>query len=241
MSKLPETIERMWRDGRVGAAGGPQAAEVPPCDASVIWLHGLGADGHDFEPVVPELGLDPSQPVRFVFPHAPFRAVTVNNGFVMRAWYDIVSLERLSVQDEAGILESAALVDGLVEREIERGVPASRIVLAGFSQGGVIAAFAGLRRTTPLAGVVALSCYLPFIGGLAGALPEGRPGVTPPVFAAHGRLDPTIPAALGEAMRDTLLARGYDVTWKSYAMGHGVCMEELHAIGQFIASALRRA
>jgi phospholipase/carboxylesterase len=229
---LPDAIEFEY-----GGDKPPSRGAGGDVDGSVIWLHGLGADGHDFEPIVPELGLPSSMRLRFVFPHAPHRAVTINNGFVMRAWYDIYSLDRLAHQDEVGIGESAALVDALIAREIERGVPAARIVLAGFSQGGVIAYYAGLRRTTPLAGIVALSCYLPFSGGLADALPDGGPD-SPPVFAAHGQHDPVIPAALGEAAQRVLRERGYQVTWKSYAMEHSVCMEEVVAIGKFISNAL---
>jgi phospholipase/carboxylesterase len=243
MSEMLETIELDFAGGavrRVSGDGVTAPADPARAGGSVIWLHGLGADGADFEPIVPELGLDPSLHVRFVFPHAPHRAVTINNGFVMRAWYDIYSLDRLNHQDTAGMAVSAEQVDALIEREIARGVPAARIVLAGFSQGGVIAYFAGLRRTTPLAGIVALSCYLPFSGSLADALPAAAAG-SPPVFAAHGQLDPTIPVALGEGARDVLTARGYNVAWKSYAMGHSVCMEEVLAIGAFLTRVLRHA
>ncbi|MEM9384015.1 MAG: dienelactone hydrolase family protein [Pseudomonadota bacterium] len=231
-----ERIELAYRGG--GDAPRSSSGEADePVAGSVIWMHGLGADGHDFEPIVPELDLPQGLLLRFVFPHAPHRAVTINNGFVMRAWYDIYSLDRLNQQDEDGIRESAAAIDALIDAEIERGVPPSKIVLAGFSQGGVLAYYAGLRRTQPLAGVVALSCYLPFAGGLACALPEGGPHA-PPIFAAHGAQDPTIPVALGEAARDALAKRGYAVTWKRYAMGHSVCLEEARAVGSFIAGVI---
>lgn len=231
-----QKIELEYEGGGQALSGTARAGDVA---GTVIWLHGLGADGHDFEPIVPELDLPRGLRLRFVFPHAPHRAVTLNNGFVMRAWYDIYGLDRLAQQDEDGLNESAAAVDALISQEAARGVTADRIVLAGFSQGGVVTYFAGLRRTQPLAGLVALSCYLPYMGRLADALPAGGPSSSP-VFAAHGTHDPTIPVALGEGARDTLKAQGYDVRWKSYAMGHSVCLEEARAIGGFIGEVLGR-
>ncbi len=196
---------------------------------SVIWLHGLGADGHDFEPIVPELGLKGLLDLRFVFPHAPLRKVTINNGMVMRAWYDIVSLDRDGPQDEAGIRESSAGLLELVARERERGVPQDRIVLAGFSQGGAIALHTALRERQRFAGLLALSTWLP-LGTAHRAEVAGNREAQPrdlPVFIAHGSYDPMLPLALGEATRDALLAAGFKPEWHSYPMAHAVCAEEI--------------
>lgn len=206
----------------------------PTPQRAVIWLHGLGADGHDFVPIVPELGL--KMAVRFVFPHAPVRPVTLNQGHRMRAWYDIVGLDRRSAQDEAGIRASAALIDTLIERECARGIAADKIVLAGFSQGGAIALHAGLRRAVPLAGIMALSTYLPLEDALAD---EHVPaGVAVPIFMAHGTADPVLACAMGEHSRDVLQAMGYPVEWHAYPMGHQVCVEEIRAIGAWLARVL---
>lgn len=206
----------------------------PAPQRAVIWLHGLGADGHDFVPIVPELGL--KMAVRFVFPHAPLRAVTLNQGHRMRAWYDIVGLDRRAVQDEAGIRESAAQVNALIERECARGIAADRIVLAGFSQGGAIALHTGLRRTAPLAGIMALSTYLPLESALADEQEAASAAV--PIFMAHGTADPVLACALGEHSRDVLQAMGYPVEWHAYPMGHQVCVEEIRAIGAWLARVL---
>jgi len=206
----------------------------PTPQSAVIWLHGLGADGHDFVPIVPELGL--KMAVRFVFPHAPLRAVTLNQGHRMRAWYDIVGLDRRAVQDEAGIRESAAQVDALIEREFARGIAADKIVLAGFSQGGAIALHAGLRRAVPLAGIMALSTYLPLEAALADEHAPASAAV--PIFMAHGTADPVLACALGEHSRDVLQAMGYPVEWHAYPMGHQVCVEEIRAIGAWLARVL---
>ena len=192
---------------------------------SIIWLHGLGADGHDFEPIVPELA-EPGWPaLRFVFPHAPVRPVTVNGGMAMRAWYDIAGVEIAAKQDETGIRESIAGVEALIAREVERGVPASRVVLAGFSQGGAIALSAGLRHAERLAGVVALSTYLPLHEKLAAERSEANRDV--PVFQAHGRHDPVVPITLGTASRDWLDGLGYTVAWHEYPMAHQICGAEI--------------
>jgi len=211
--ELPDTVE-------IEAQGASRGA--------VIWLHGLGADGHDFEPIVPELGVDDLN-LRFVFPHAPRRPVTINGGMVMRAWYDILTLDRGGPQDEAGIRDSAALLTGLVEREHERGVPFGRIVLAGFSQGGAIAAHGALRFGEPLAGLMALSTYVPLqeslrdeVFGNAAAQPD-----TLPIFMAHGSFDPMLPMSMGSRSRDLLAAAGYGVEWHDYPMAHAVCAEEV--------------
>jgi phospholipase/carboxylesterase len=200
--------------------------------AAVIWLHGLGADGHDFEPIVPELVRSGERALRFVFPHAPIRPVTLNGGFAMRAWYDIVSLERMGPQDEAGIRVSQATVEALIRRENARGIATSRIVLAGFSQGGAVALFAGTRYGEKLAGIMGLSCYLP----LAGRLPAERSSanLATPIFLGHGLEDPIVAPILGEQARRTLEAAGYPVEWHSYPMPHSVCPQEVADIGQWL-------
>lgn len=190
---------------------------------TVIWLHGLGADGHDFEPLVPELEL--TVPVRFVFPHAPVRPVTINGGLRMRAWYDILGLHAGAPQDAAGIRESAALVGALVDAEIARGTPSTRLVLAGFSQGGAIALHTALREPRRLAGVLALSTYLPLADTVAEERSAANAGLE--IMMAHGRDDPVIPLGAAEASRDALRALGYPVQWAVYAMGHSVCAEEV--------------
>jgi len=199
--------------------------------AAVIWLHGLGADAHDFEPIVPELGLPAAKPVRFVFPNAPQRPVTINMGMRMRAWYDILQLGG-GAEDEAGIREAQVLLERLVEREKTRGIPARRIVLAGFSQGGAIALQAGLRHVERLAGVMALSTYLP----LAQTLAAERAAINGdlPIFMAHGSLDPMIPAHRAQLSRDALLGLGYPVQWREYPMAHAVCPQEIGDIAAFL-------
>lgn len=204
----------------------------PDPTGSVIWLHGLGADGHDFEPVVPELRLPGSLPLRFVFPHAPVRPVTINGGMAMRAWYDIYSLDRRGPVDEAGIRESSEIVSGLVERERSRGVDAGRIVLAGFSQGGAIAIDRALRSDVKLAGLMALSCYLP----LPDALESPALDTALRVFMAHGRLDPVLPYELGRRSADAMIAAGLEVEWHEYPMAHGVCPDEIADIRAWLVS-----
>ncbi|MEM8982033.1 MAG: carboxylesterase [Pseudomonadota bacterium] len=206
-----------------------------PADGSVIWLHGLGADGHDFEPIVPELKLGPDLALRFVFPHAPVRPVTLNGGMAMRAWYDILGLDRQAKQDEAGIRASANAVNGLIAAEIERGTPPQNIVVAGFSQGGAIATFTALTYPVRLGGLIALSTYLP----LADTLAEERHSANADlgVFVAHGEFDPTLPLAYGEDLRDRLTAFGHTVSWHSYPMAHAVCPPEIDAISDFLRAA----
>ena len=199
---------------------------------AVIWMHGLGADGHDFEPIVPELRL--GIPVRFVFPHAPMRPVTINGGMAMRAWYDILGFDRHAKEDAAGIRASATAVGELIEREIERGIPSERIVLAGFSQGGAVALHTALREPRPLAGVLALSTYLPLAASLASERSAANAGV--PIFMAHGTSDSVLPFSLGESSRRALEALGYVVDWRSYSMAHSVCLEEIGAIGAWLAA-----
>jgi phospholipase/carboxylesterase len=206
---------------------------------SIIWLHGLGADGHDFEPIVPELALGDA-PVRFVFPHAPVRPVTINGGMSMRAWYDIVSLDRNGVQDEQGIRESGERLCGLIERERERGIDYRRIVAAGFSQGGAIALHAGLRFPHRLAGIIGLSTYLPLARTLQAEVLGNRkvpPGELP-IFMAHGSFDPTIPMRYGRGSAEALAAAGFPVEWHEYPMGHAVCADEIAALGRWLISVL---
>ncbi|KAA2284615.1 alpha/beta hydrolase [Arenimonas fontis] len=206
---------------------------------TLLWLHGLGADGHDFEPIVPEL-VRPGWPaLRFVFPHAPVRPVTINGGLPMRAWYDIRDLSIEQRADEAGVRESMARVEALLAREAERGVPASRVVLAGFSQGGAVALAAGLRREAGLAGIVALSTYLPLAASTAAeSTPAGR---ATPVFMAHGLHDPVVPYALGERSRDVLRHLGLSVDWHRYPMPHSVCAEEVRDLGDWLQARFDRA
>jgi phospholipase/carboxylesterase len=200
--------------------------------AAVIWLHGLGADGHDFEPIVPELVRPGERALRFVFPHAPIRPVTLNGGFAMRAWYDITSLERMGPQDEAGIRGSQAAVEALIRRENERGIPSERIVLAGFSQGGAVALFAGTRYAEKLAGIMGLSCYLLLAGQLAAE--RSTANQQTPIFLAHGLQDPIVAPLLGEHARAALVAAGYSVEWHSYPMPHSVCPQEVADIAQWL-------
>jgi phospholipase/carboxylesterase len=208
----------------------------PAPTASVVWLHGLGADGHDFPPIVPELRLPASLPVRFVFPHAPMRAVTVNMGMVMRAWYDIRIEGNARTPDAGDLKQSEAQVRALIERERERGMPAARIVLAGFSQGGALTLHAGVRYPERLAGLIALSCSLPLAEAVPAEMaPAGR-GMS--VFAAHGRYDDVVPAARGRQARDVLAGLGYVVTWKEYPIPHSVSMEEIADVAAWLQAAL---
>jgi phospholipase/carboxylesterase len=203
----------------------------PKPAAAVIWLHGLGADGRDFEPIVPELGLPASKPVRFIFPNAPQRPVTINNGMRMPAWYDILQLGG-GPEDETGIRESQAQIEGLIAREKTRGVAHHKIVLAGFSQGGAIVLQTALRQRERLAGVMALSTYLP----LASKLGAERQAINNdlPILMAHGSYDPMIPMARAQQSRDALQALGYKVEWREYPMPHSVCPEEIADIAAFL-------
>jgi phospholipase/carboxylesterase len=200
---------------------------------TVIWMHGLGADGWDFVPIVRELPLPDDLALRFIFPHAPVRPVTINNGHEMRAWYDIRQNDISRQADEAGIRESQAQVEALIAREAERGIAAERVVLAGFSQGGAIALQAGLRHKEKLAGIVALSTYLPlqesFEAEAAGA------NKATPIFMAHGTQDPIVPVQLADASRKFLDEHGYKIDWQVWPMPHAVCAEEVAAIGEYLA------
>ena len=208
----------------------------PAPGAAIIWLHGLGADAHDFEPVVPLLHLGPERPVRYVFPNAPVRPVTINGGMEMRAWYDILSFDRDESEDEAGIRASAAAIERLIQREASRGIGPARVVLAGFSQGGAVALFTALRYADPLAGVVALSTYLPLAEA---AFIEANPANAGlPVFMGHGTGDDVVPINFGRGTRKKLHASGYDVRWAEYPMPHSVIPEELADIRAFLGQVL---
>jgi phospholipase/carboxylesterase len=211
-------------------------APVTPASASVIWLHGLGADGHDFVPIVPELKLPPAPGIRFVFPHAPVRPVTLNMGMRMRAWYDIRTLTAEGRADEEGMRESVARVSELVAAERALGIDSARIVIAGFSQGGAVALHAALRHPEPLAGVLALSCYLPLQATLAAGLSDANRQT--PILMCHGIQDPVLPHALGLMACNWLRAAGYRVDWKEYPMQHQVCLPEIQDIGAWLRDRL---
>lgn len=197
---------------------------------SVIWLHGLGADGHDFEPIVPELQIPPSMPLRFVFPHAAVQPVTVNGGMATRSWYDIVTLDVDGRADREGLLASSARLDALIGREIERGIAAQKITIAGFSQGGAVAMHTAIHSNYEIAGLLALSTYM--------ALPDqvppagGRNGL--PIFMAHGTFDPVLQLDWGKVAADRLTAAGYAVDWHEYPMAHAVCAEEIADVGRWL-------
>jgi len=225
MSNLLESIE-------IESAPNPAAA--------VVWMHGLGADGNDFAPIVPELALGSLPAIRFIFPHAPMQPVTLNNGQVMRAWYDVSfgDLEGRSRQaDEKGVRASQAAIGNLIARENKRGVASRQIVVAGFSQGGAIALEAGLRYPERLAGIMALSTYLPLAAKLEAEASAQNRDV--PIFFAHGSHDPVIPLPMAVASRDKLRELGYNVDWHEYPMQHSVCMQEVADISAWLRSTLR--
>lgn len=210
----------------------PQATPT----AAVIWLHGLGADGFDFVPVVEELRLPAALPVRFVFPHARSRPVTINNGAVMPAWYDIKGLGPERGEDDAGIRESEGVVKQLIEQQLEQGIAASKIVIAGFSQGGAIALHTGVRYPQRLAGIMALSTYLPLRASVAAEASQANRDI--PILMCHGAHDPVVPPQLGEASRDVLQGLGYRIEWHTYPMEHSVCMEEIAEISRWLQARL---
>ena len=215
----------------------PVVVEPPaPATAAVVWLHGLGADGHDFEPVAAELERGGLDGIRYVFPHAPVRPVTINGGMEMRAWYDIAGSDFERRADEEGVRESAGIARALVDEQIARGIATQRIVLAGFSQGGAIALYAGLRFPFRIAGILALSTYLPAPRALeAQAHPANR---DVPIFLAHGSQDPMIALSLSERSRAALAALGYVVEVHTYPMPHSVCAEEIRDIGNWLSRVL---
>lgn len=205
---------------------------VQPARNAIIWLHGLGANGHDFEPIVPELKLPEEAAVRFVFPHAPSRSVTINNGYVMPAWFDITVLERLEGASESDIETSVQQISALIEREHERGIHYKNIVVAGFSQGGVIAQHTAARFQHALAGVLALSTYMPFHENLKNQ--SSRKNVDIPVFSAHGIYDPVIPIKLGRLSNQLAEEIFNNLEWHEYPMEHSVCWEEIQAISEWL-------
>ncbi|HJV82941.1 alpha/beta hydrolase [Noviherbaspirillum sp.] len=209
---------------------------APDPRVSIIWLHGLGADGNDFVPIVHELDLTGCPPIRFVFPHAPVMPVTINNGYMMRAWYDILGMDLAQREDEAGLRKSQTMVEHLIAQEKSRGIPASRIILAGFSQGSAMTLQTGLRHPEKLAGLLCLSGYLP----LHATLPAERHGANheTPIFMAHGRHDPIVPIDRAEKSRDMLLALGYRLEWHEYPIEHSVCGEEIDDISAWLKRVL---
>ena len=209
-----------------------------PVSASVIWMHGLGADGHDFEPIVPELQLPAELGVRFIFPHAPAIPITINSGMVMPAWYDIRSMDLSTRNDEAGVRNSGSAIEALLRREMERGMPAERIVLAGFSQGGAMASFVALRFPERLAGLILLSTYLVCAESLELERSAANQGL--PVFQAHGSQDPMVTPDRGQAARERLEGLGHPLEWHSYPMQHEVCLPEIRALGSWISALLSK-
>jgi phospholipase/carboxylesterase len=217
----------------------PDVIEVqtgPNPTGAIIWMHGLGADGHDFEPIVPELVRPGERALRFVFPNAPVRPVTLNGGYSMRAWYDILGLERGIAQDEVGIRGSHATVESLIRRENERGIPTNRIVLAGFSQGGAMALFSGTRYAEKLAGIMGLSCYMLLETSFAAERSPANQAT--PVFLGHGTQDPVVSITLGETTRRLLEGTGYAVEWHQYMMQHSVCPQEVGDIAAWLRRVL---
>lgn len=208
----------------------------PHPDAAVIWLHGLGADGHDFESIVPALALPEPLAVRFIFPNAPVRPVTLNNGMAMRAWYDIIALGGGAREDEEGIRASGDAVQAMIDEQIASGIEAGRIVVAGFSQGGAIALYAGARSKQRLAGVMALSTYLVLADKLAGEKSAENQDV--PVLMVHGLHDQVVPLDRGRMAHEALKAQGYEVQWEDYPMGHEVCMPEVEKISEWLQRVL---
>jgi len=207
-------------------------------DSCVIWLHGLGADGHDFEPIVPELKLPDSMSIRFVFPHAPMMPVSINNGYVMRAWYDIKAMDIGSEQDDAGIRHSQAELEKLINEQISRGIPSECIVLAGFSQGGAIILQTGLRMSKPLAGLMALSTYLPLADSLE--MEKSTHNEKVPIFYGHGDSDPVVSPQLAYLSRSRLEQQGYQLEWHEYAgMQHGVSPQEIQHISLWLQKVLK--
>ncbi len=214
-------------------------APAAPASASVIWLHGLGADGNDFVPIVPELGLPAEPRIRFVFPHAPVRAVTLNMGMRMRAWYDIKTLTAEGRADEAGLRESLNRLEALIAEERALGIASEHIVIAGFSQGGALALHGALRHPEPLAGILALSCYLPLQAALADELAEANRRT--PILMCHGQYDPVLPLALGVGACNWLRAAGYRVEWREYPMQHQVCGPEIQDVAAWLCARLAPA
>lgn len=220
MEKYPlDAIEIITADNPVG---------------TILWMHGLGADGHDFAGVIPDLKLPKTLALRFIFPHAPVQPITINGGYPMRAWFDVHGLDRHAKQDEAGIQKSHAIIEQFIQQEIERGIPPEKIILAGFSQGGMMALYTGLRYEKSLGGLLALSSFLP----LAEQLPQEASVANQsiPIFMAHGTADPILDISLAEMSLNILQQNHYQIEWHAYPMAHQVCTEELIAIGRWITS-----
>ena len=216
-----------------------KAVEINPAGtprACIIWLHGLGADGHDFEPLIPQLGIVETLGVRVVLPHAPHRPVTINGGMEMPAWYDIRATDFQQGQDSTGIRESEQQLCDLIQREVDGGIPAEHILLAGFSQGGAIVLHTGLRYPQPLAGILALSTYVPLAETLKTEAVAANSQV--PILMAHGMQDPVVPVKLALQSRDLLVALGYQVSWHSYPMPHAVCPEEISDVRDWLSQRL---
>jgi len=209
---------------------------APNPTAAVIWLHGLGADGNDFVPIVRELDLSACQPIRFIFPTAPTRPVTINGGYVMRAWYDIFTPDLVRREDDSGLRASQAQIEALIDKEIARGIPANHIVLTGFSQGCAMTLQTGLRYAQQLGGMMCLSGYLPLATSVAAERHAANQST--PIFMAHGRQDPVVVLQRGEQSRDALQTLGYQIEWHEYQMQHSVCMEEVTDIGGWLTKIL---
>lgn len=203
---------------------------------TILWMHGLGADGNDFVPIIDELELPPDSRIRFIFPHAPMRPVSINNGFVMRAWYDVLNLNFSQPEDEDGLRDSQRAIEALLEREKQRGITPERIVLAGFSQGGAMALQTGLRYPEKLAGIMALSCYLPLQQTVVAEAHHANSATS--IFMAHGSRDPVVPLTLAATSRRQLLESGYAVEWHEYPMAHTVCVEEMADISAWLERVL---
>ncbi len=239
---MTQIVRESWGAGTCedgGVAGGLDAIEIETGSrpvAAVLWMHGLGADGHDFVDLVPALGLPERPGVRFVFPHAPMRPVTINHGMVMRAWYDVRGDAGVRREDEEGVRESARRIEGLVARERQRGVAPERLVLAGFSQGGAMALHTGLRHAERLAGILALSCFLPLPDTVAAEAAAANRAT--PVFMAHGTHDAVIPPARARGARDVLAGLGYAVDYREYPMPHAVCDAEIADVGAWLRKVL---
>ena len=201
-------------------------------DCAVIWLHGLGANGHDFEPIVSELNLPSSVRVRFIFPHAPVQAVSLNNGMQMPAWYDIYALEMNTKEDEAGIVKITAEINALIQQQVDYGIAANKIILAGFSQGGALTLHAGLRYSKQLAGLLALSCYLPLRQQIEADAKNASRDLS--IFLAHGTFDEVVPLAFAKLAQELLEGQGFTVNWRDYPSAHTVCAEEIQDIREFL-------
>lgn len=206
-------------------------------DASIIWLHGLGADGNDFVGIVDQLGLPLTHKVKFIFPHAPYRSITVNDGMTMRGWYDIYDMELNTQEDKEGIEQARRSIITMIEKEIAEGISYKRIILAGFSQGGAIALYTGLRLSSAIGGIIALSTYQVLAKTLEGE--RNVANQTVPIFMAHGMFDPVVPFAVGQMSYKQMQALNYQIQWKTYPMQHSVVPEEIQHIGAFIIEVLR--